>query len=100
MADRENFANFLNKTPSIIPYNVEEINHPKEFLLNIIEKFAPRSLKKNMLPAKNTTAKIGPEYNSILCNFILRNWNLQNAIEHSLSLKKTVLALEKLKTGE
>lgn len=97
MADRENFANLFNKTSSIIPYNADEIKHPKEFLLNIIEKHASRHLKNDMLPSKKSTAKIGPEYNSILCNFIFYTWNIRNAMDHSESLKKTVLALEKLK---
>jgi hypothetical protein len=93
MADQKSIAAYLNVAKSHFPQYPDEISNPKEHLLNIIRKFANRSFKKALLPKPGSSAPFGPEYNSILGQFVLQNWSIQDACKASPSLARTINAL-------
>ncbi len=94
LADRINFARFLGISKEAIPDNVEEIEYPKEFLINIAKRSRKRSLREYIIPLPSSTAKQGPNYNGCLIYFIDKFWNIKLSMQNSPSLKCAVEAIQ------
>ncbi len=94
MADRDGFARFLGLKTALIPSNVEDIDDPKQFLLNLARKSRYKEIKRAIVPNKGSSARVGPGYNGELITFVNGKWNLERAVKHSLSLKRTVDAID------
>ncbi|MDR1626064.1 MAG: DUF4276 family protein [Spirochaetia bacterium] len=94
IADRKNFAQFIGLSQELIPLNPDEAEDPKQTLLSLVRKSRNKQLKADMIP-KNADTPIGPLYNARLGNFIVNHWDIQAAINHSPSLHKANLALQK-----
>jgi hypothetical protein len=93
MADIEGFSRFSGRNlSSIIPTNTELISNPKEFLINIIRDSRFRSIKEDIIP-KDAYASIGPNYNQQLSTFVNNYWDINNAMKHSDSLRRTIVRL-------
>ena len=86
MADRNAIANFLSIPTKNFPYKMDEIADPKRFLLTKAKKSRSRSLIEDIVPKPGSTAKIGPNYNARLSDFIRNSWNVYEAIKYSESL--------------
>jgi hypothetical protein len=93
MADRQAFADFLGISLSLIPDNLDVVNDPKKLLIELVGRSRKRSLREAIIPAKNSTAKIGKDYNGQLIRFINECWQANAAIAHSPSLKRAVSAI-------
>lgn len=94
MADRENFSNLLSVPVSKISLNTDTILDPKEFLIKLARSSRSSRIKKDLIPKKGSSAKIGPAYNPVLIQFVKNKWNPKNAALRSNSLKR---AINKLK---
>ena len=94
LADAVNFARFLGISQSRIPQVVEEIDNPKELLINLAKLSRKRSLRDDIIPLSGSTAKIGPNYNGRLIHFVGSNWKISNAMRHSPSLRRTMELLQ------
>jgi hypothetical protein len=70
------------------PHKMDEIPDPKQFLIAKAKKSRKRNLKKDIVPRAGSTAKIGPNYNACLSNFIRSNLNVHRAIKYSESLDR------------
>lgn len=91
MADRRAFARFLSIPVYRIPSNPDAIDNPKEFLVSLARRSNRRRLRDQLVPAQGaTTAKVGPEYNSRLSEFVQAHWDLERAAIASPSLKRTL----------
>lgn len=90
LAHREAWAKFLSISIDLIPDNVDEIADPKEFLINLARRSNKGSLRKAIVPDKDSTAKIGKDYNGQLIQFVNRDWKINIAKEHSPSLARTI----------
>lgn len=88
MADRLAFSEFLSISSANLPYNMDEILDPKNFLLTKAKKSRNRRLKEDIVPRPGSTAKIGPNYNACLSDFIKKNWDVHRAIKFSESLNR------------
>ena len=98
MADRQAVSEFLGIPTNRIPRNTDNINSPKEFLVSLARRSKNIRLREALVPAQNDkTAKIGPEYNPRLSQFVQDHWNLERAATTSPSLKRT---LERLAQGK
>ncbi len=93
LADRESFAQYLGLQKEQIPRETDLLDNPKETLFQIVKKCSKREIKNSILPMKG--AKIGPDYNGKLTQFITDNWKLQNAQKNSESLNRTIKCLNK-----
>ena len=89
MADRFAIAQYLSISVDNFPKKMDEINDPKKFLLDIVKKSRSRKLKEDLIPASGSTAKIGPNYNARLSNFVRNDWDVHEAIKHSESLNRS-----------
>ncbi|MFH1941675.1 MAG: hypothetical protein ABIL68_06185 [bacterium] len=88
IADRISFAKFLGITSRLIPSNPDELDDPKQVLINLANRSRKRYLREALVPQMGSTAKIGPDYNSKLGEFVQSYWNLHNAINYSPSLRR------------
>lgn len=87
LADKESFSDFLGISKSLIPYDVETIDNPKEFIITLAKKSKKRFIREDILPRRG--AKQGPGYNACLGNYVLSHWNLYSALNNSESLHRT-----------
>lgn len=94
LACRTAFAKFLKIKEELIPTNVEEIQDTKNFLIELVKKSPQRQLREDIVPAPNSTAKIGPDYNGRLIYFVEKLWDPNAAKEFSPSLRRTIEILD------
>ncbi len=88
IADRVNFASFLNISEKNFPLTPDQLPDPKEFLFTIIRRKCRKKIHKDMLPSSGQ--HIGIEYNPQLTDFIDNHWNIDHAAAHSPSLSRAV----------
>jgi hypothetical protein len=72
---------------SKFPAQPESLIDPKAELLALASK-APSKMRKALLPIKGASAKIGIEYNDILCPLVTSEWEIDKASRHAPSLVK------------
>lgn len=89
LADQEKFAEFLGIEKKLIPTEVDLIADPKTLLINLARRSKNREIREAIVPRKNSTAQVGPDYNNKLTDFVINHWRVKQAILTSLSLKRT-----------
>jgi hypothetical protein len=94
LADRHSFSKFLNISINRIPLKTDMIDDPKRFLIKMVRSSRKNNLKNDIVPAKNSTASIGRNYNEPLVHFVRDEWDVYEAVKHSESLKRTVARLQ------
>ena len=90
LADRMGFSRFLGIRKALIPESVEDISSPKEFLISLARRSSKPSIRKDIVPRDQSSAKIGPDYNGRLVSFVLSTWDIQAASSVSASLRRAV----------
>ena len=90
LADRQGFSNFFSVLTNRIPLDVESITDPKDFLVSLAKKSRKKNIREDIVPQKGSTAKVGRNYNSCLSKFVYQKWNLENARNNSVSLRRTI----------
>ena len=88
MAHRKAFADFVKIPLNSLPLNMDNIEDPKTFLINITKKSKTKIIKNDIIPPTGSTTKVGPNYNAQLSKFINNFWDVNEAINHSNSLKR------------
>ena len=94
LADRDSISKFLGVSVAELPQNPDEILDPKALVINLAEKSRKRTIRKAIVPARKSTAKIGPDYNGMLSFFAQTDWSLDNAIKNSPSLSRAYRAIK------
>jgi len=94
LADQKGFARFSRIPERKIPKNSEGIPNPKEKLIELVKQSPLAGLRTDIVPREGTTAKIGPNYNGKLIDFVNSKWDISMAQKNSNSLQKTVRALD------
>jgi hypothetical protein len=87
LADREGFSLFLNVSIVNFPLYPDNEPDPKNTLIQLAKRSNKRTIKEDIVPI-NQNAKIGPNYNGCLSEFVFRSWNIENAILKSDSLRR------------
>jgi hypothetical protein len=95
LADRDNFASFFKVSRDLVPVSPDEVDDPKQTIFSLAKRSQKRNIREGVPPIDNM-ANIGPGYNIELGDFILNYWNIKTAREHSKSLDKAILALQRL----
>lgn len=88
LADRTGIAKFLGIPKVLVPINPETVNNPKERIIELASRSRKRKLREAIVPSKKGTAKIGPDYNGALRSFVTATWNVEEARNNALSLKR------------
>jgi hypothetical protein len=96
LADRQGFSRFSGVPVEKVPRNPELLDDPKQVLLGLVRRFGNRVAKTNLLPERNSTAKIGLGYNEALRCFVKGSWSVERAEVHADSLARTCRCLREL----
>ncbi|MCY2929083.1 MAG: hypothetical protein NTV86_06235 [Planctomycetota bacterium] len=94
MADREEWAKYIQIPKASFVVAPDSLLDPKQHLFSVIGRKGRKSFHKEMLP--RGTAHVGPRYNEIICEFVAEKWSPQRAAERSPSLLRAINALKKL----
>ena len=97
MAHRKAFAKFISVPVTRIPNNTDEIDNPKQYLLSLVRKSRSRRLRDDIVPRPGSTAKIGPDYNARLSEFIRYKWDACEAKKNSESLNRAFQRIQEFK---
>lgn len=94
LAHRAAFAEFAGIAEARIPSDPEGIDDPKRKLVNLCRLSRQKAILDGMVPAKGSTALVGPEYNARLALFVQRSWDPSVAALRSPSLQRTLQRLD------
>ena len=97
MAHREAFAEFFSISLDRIPQNMDELSDPKQFLINLVRHSRSNRLRADIIPDTGSTAKVGPDYNNRLSQFVQNKWNVFEAEMHSESLRRALFRIKEFK---
>jgi|SRR5271165_2070746 len=90
LADREGLARFLGISAARVPGDVEAQPDPKETLIQLARMSRKKFMRDDLCPRRNSTSKVGPNYNARLGSFVSTDWDLSAARLNSPSLDRTV----------
>ena len=93
LADSKGFAKLLGVAEAAIPVEPDNLQSPKEVVLRLAAHGRNRAIKRELLPARGTSARVGPGYNPRLISFVQHAWDLTRARERSPSLDGCCRAL-------
>ena len=79
MADHAAFASFFGLRETQLPNDVEAIDHPKEFLIRLIEGSRKKAVREDMLPRPGSGRGEGRAYASRLAEFAQFRWSPERA---------------------
>ncbi|MBL8187861.1 MAG: DUF4276 family protein [Acidobacteria bacterium] len=96
LADRENIANFLQIALSKIPDRPEELEDPKQALINLARTSKSKRIRTALVPEEGSTASEGRLYTSELSQFVNKQWNPANARQNAPSLERCCRRLQTL----
>jgi len=91
LADHTEWANYIGIPESNFSDQPDQLNDPKEHILNVIRRKGKKKIHREMLPSETTP--IGPRYNEVLCNFIENRWSPDRAAQRSPSLDRALKAI-------
>jgi hypothetical protein len=87
LADSEGFSKFTGLPKANLNVDFEKEQDPKHSLIEIVKQSRKRELREDIIPI-NSNAKIGPNYNERLMEYVSEYWSISRAIGSSNSLKK------------
>jgi len=93
LADIEGYAEFIGVSKANFPSDPEREIDAKRTLIRLTNRSRKRELKEDIIPL-NDNAKIGPNYNGRLMQFVFDYWDINRAMKRSSSLKRTYEKLE------
>jgi hypothetical protein len=99
LADREHLAQFLHVPIAQIPLASEELENPKQTLVNLARHSRVRAIQQDMVPRPASGRQIGPAYPSRLIEFVEnreKGWRPDIAAESAESLRRCLECLSDL----
>lgn len=90
LADHIAFGDFAKVPAEQLPDNPDALEDPKQFLLNMVRRYARRATKDALLPRAGARSKVGLEYNTALIRFVNESWRPDRATTCSDSLARTI----------
>ncbi len=66
-------------------------------LAESVRKSRRREIRNDILPARGTTAKVGPNYNGCLIRFVREHWQPERARRKADSLHRAIHSLERFR---
>jgi len=94
LACRGRFAEFLGIREELIPSEVDEIPNAKRSLIDLARRSRKRNLRSDIVPPEGSTARVGPDYNGRLTQFVESMWDPNTAKAFSPSLRRTMEMLD------
>lgn len=92
LADIEGFSKYTGISSANFIRDTEAIGDAKAELFRIMRRCRKRAIREDVLP-KDEFAKVGPNYNERLCEFVITHWSIERAMKRSDSLKRAMAHL-------
>ncbi|MEA2489159.1 MAG: hypothetical protein QOH21_951 [Acidobacteriota bacterium] len=96
LADRRSFAKYFRVSTASVPRDVEAIADPKRLLVDIVRTSSSSTVRNSVVPARGTSAAVGPGYTAAFIDFVVNHWDVDAAAEESQSLASCLAALRRL----
>lgn len=93
LADKEGLSEFMKVSLANFPTAPENETDPKRTLIQLAKRSRIRRIREDIVPI-NENAKVGPNYNGCLMEFVFEKWDILNAMSSSRSLEKAFSKLE------
>ncbi|WP_372609978.1 hypothetical protein [Halomonas sp.] len=89
LADKQNFASFAGIPPAKLPESPEDLDDPKQMLLNLVARHSPSSLRQDIVFDRGSGPRQGLVYNERLGQFVHTCWDPAQASMRADSLART-----------
>lgn len=89
LADSEGFSEYTGISKVNFSNAPDEIQDPKAEMMRLIKRCRKRDIREDVLP-KNQYAKVGPNYNGRLMEFVNKYWSIDRAAKRSDSLNRAM----------
>lgn len=100
LADADGFAAEFGVAKQRLPGRPDDLDDPKQHLINLCRHSAQRAVRTTMVPRPGSGRKVGPEYAARIISFARRVWSVDRAARRSPSLARTVARLQGLVANE
>lgn len=100
MADRERFARFLSVARSVVPGSPDDLDDPKETLVNLARKSKKRDVREGLVPGERSGRRVGTGYTSFVIEYVQTQWRPDVAATSSDSLRRCMDRLKTLAANE
>jgi hypothetical protein len=95
LADAERIAEMLSVRRGLVPPDPDALDDPKKSMLDLARQSRRSEIRKAMLPAPGTTARVGRGYTTTLVEFATDRWRPQVAATRSASLARLLAFLKR-----
>ncbi len=99
LSDRERIAEFLYIPVNKVPQYPEQVDDPKQTLVNLARRSRKRSIREDIVPRPGSGRELGPAYNTSLIRFVSNlssGWRPGIAANRSDSLRRCLERLSEL----
>lgn len=93
LADCESLSRFLGLRNAFNVDDPDLLENPKAYLIDLARHSPRREIRDDIVPRRNSTSRIGPNYNGRLSIFVEYHWQPLAAAVRSKSLAKSLLRL-------
>lgn len=97
MGDRSAFANFFRVRVAQVPTEPELVPNPKRTLVDVIRHSSKPEIIKDMTPRPASGTTVGPNYESVLTEFVCEHWDLHKAKIICPALDRALTRLSELR---
>lgn len=95
LGDREGIARFMRVDRSRVPPEPELLPDAKQVMIDLARLSTSREIQRQMVPARDSEARVGPVYTAMLIEFASGVWNPQRAAEVCPSLSRFLNAVRR-----
>ncbi len=95
LADCQAFAKFLGVSTALLPDAPDGESNPKARIIELARRSRLREIRQDLVPAPQSTSRVGKNYVGQLSRFALEHWQSKRAAKNSPSLAKAIRALRK-----
>lgn len=96
LADRERFARFLGVPVSSLPRSPEDVDDPKQLVVDLARTSRRRDVQVDLVPHSGSGRRVGGAYVDRLTEFVLKSWRPQAAADNADSLRRCLQRLAEL----
>lgn len=96
IADRERIASFLSIPQSVVPRSPEDLPDPKQALVDLATRSHKRVVRDGIVPTPSSGRRVGPDYTSLMIEYVESRWRPEVAARNSESLCRCVRSLRGL----
>ena len=97
LADAAGFSRYFAVPAQALPTAPERLRDAKLALMSVVRKSRSRAIRQDVLPAKRSTAAVGPGYVAVIGEFVQNEWSWRRAARRSESLQRCVRRIESMR---